>query len=86
MKEKIQINVRIDKQLRKAHKLVTDVADENLEVMTEAAIRFFYGSEDVQVIQLRTKALAAAQKIKEGQSLPFNSPLAPFSNNALTAA
>lgn len=86
MKEKIQINVRIDTKLRQAHKLVTEVADENLEAMTEAAIRFFYGSEDVGVIQLRAKALAAVQKLNKGIALPFKSPLTPFNNNALTAA
>lgn len=77
-REKIQINVRIDPNLRKAHKLVADYADENLEVMTEAAIRFFYGSSDSGVIELRRKAVAAAKQLESGTDLPFNFGPAPL--------
>jgi len=73
MKEKVQINVRIDANLRRSHKLVTDVADESLEAMTEAALRFFYGSKDSGVIELRRKALAAVSTLEKGSPLPFNS-------------
>lgn len=86
MSEKIQINVRIDAKLRKAHKLATEVADENMESMTEAALRFFYGSQDAGVMKLRTKALDAVRILNEGAPLPFNSPLTPFSSNAVALA
>lgn len=83
MKNKIQINARIDEELRRGHKLVTDYAGCSLEETTEAAIRFFYGSTAPGVLEIRKRALTAAKQLQTGAKLPFNQPLAPFSRSAV---
>lgn len=86
MQNAIQLNVRIAAAVGKAHKLATEVADENLNGMTEAALCFFYGSTSPSVLAMQKKAVQAAKQLEKGTKLPFNIPLTPFSNNALTAA
>lgn len=80
-----QLNVRIEAKVAKAHKLATEVADENLNGMTEAALCFFYGSTSPSVLEKHRKAIAARRQLEKGTTLPFEMPLTPFTNNALTS-
>ena len=69
MKEKIQLNARINKDLRKAHKLATDYAESNLEETTEAALLYFYGSTDQKVVTLRGRLMDAVAQLEKGCNL-----------------
>ena len=66
MKNTIQLNVRIDGKLRNGHRLVAAVSQESVGGLTEAALKFFYGSKDPEVMEMRRKAMAAAEDLKKG--------------------
>lgn len=85
MQNYVQLNVKIAAEIGKAHRLATEVADENLNGMTEAALCYFYGSTTPSVLAKQKKAVQAAKQLEKGTKLPFNIPLIPFRNNALTA-
>jgi hypothetical protein len=72
MKNVAQLNVRIAPEIRKAHKIATEIAEVSLDVMTEAAICFFYGSTSPEVLEVRRKAVEAATALRKGTKLPFN--------------
>lgn len=64
MKNEVQLNVTIDLEIADTHRTASKLVGVTIETMTDAALRFFYGSEDTEVANLRKRAMAAAQIIK----------------------
>lgn len=64
MKNEVQLNVTIDRELASTHRTASKLVDVTIEKMAEAALRFFYGSVDAEVVGLRKRALAAAQLMR----------------------
>lgn len=71
MKTEVQLNVTIDSEVVKSHKLASKLADSTIEKFTEAALCFFYGSKEPEVLALRIKAIDAAKILRRAQPLPF---------------
>lgn len=80
MKTKTQLNVRIDAELRHAHAVVCMEADIKADRVTEAALRFFYGSIDPEIMMIRKKVMDSAESIRKGKTLPFEVPAIPFTS------
>lgn len=87
MKNEVQLNVTIDPELAATHRTASKLADVTIGKMAEAALRFFYGSEDAEVAGLRKRALAAAQIIKrEKKALKTARSTSTMCSAALQAA
>lgn len=77
MSEKIQMNVRIDRDVRRAHKVISTLADQSFDATTESALRFFFRSQDESVLSLMEMVLSAAKEFRSGWKLPFWWPTHP---------
>lgn len=71
MKNATQLNVTMDAEVVKEHKVATAIADSNLQESTEAALCFFYGSNDPEILKLRERAVAAADLLRKANRDPF---------------
>jgi len=74
MKTNSQLNVRIHQDVRDSHRLVAGYLQISIDELTEASVRYFYGSKDPKVLEIRRSAMEAVDRIAKGIILPFGNP------------
>ena len=72
------MNVSIDPDVRLTHNLAAEIAGLSLAQLTEAAIRYFYGSRHQDVLEIQKRAQAAVKVLEKGKPSPFKFPCPPL--------
>lgn len=85
MKNETQLNVTIDSKVAKSHKLASKIAGGTIEQMTEAALRFFYGSDAPEIIAMHKRAVKAKVLLEQGQESFFEVARPAYSPLTVTA-
>lgn len=67
MKNEVQLNVTIDREIASGHRMASKLMDSTIEKVTEAALAFFYGANDAEILSLRKRAIAAANVLKRAK-------------------
>lgn len=67
MKNEVQLNVTIDREIASDHRLASKLMDSTIEKVTEAALAFFYGANDAEILSLRKRAIAAASLLRRAK-------------------